>query len=738
MQALAQYNEEMQQLSRELAHSLLASSYARDLGLPIGQGLYSPGLGNTITIWNGPRFPFDRPVWLKIGSALVRGRFKHKSNAHEGVSEFKVSETVHPLTCDFTGRHCTELDSERLRLFPTVEYGKYTSLANQKLREWGEANDLPSDITDPQQTDKSVLIPTMLDWLKRAAPNKVSQFRLSLGQYEDVQVTGQRAGFHWVNSGSPVRLAYGNPIEFVLSIVPCRLIRLAAYRTYAGQRHLTTVPPEWYTIEQQDYGDGLVATVVVLQRPLDTIANANFEAQLYATVESDIGPNVVDVIRYLVEKYLPNATCDDTTFNQVKAEVDIWPVNFALLDRYNILELLSTICYQACIGIWFSEGVVRLRYLPNMPEQTTDLTESNIDTESLRINYTPTEDITTKIVATYLPSYDVDRPTRLAARYNISKYGVTEQNIDYLIYNDREAVVHSLTFWLIRTANTWKYLEFTTALDTLIFETMDAITVKLPGDFCANGPVTGIVEQVEYDSLQFTLRYRVWLPVRAGEMETYKFAYYNIGDIDDEFPEPQDWATGNGLGPPLIRQWKTGGRGPRYMGFTAEYLSDIPELQPMQAPVMLQPKKPRRRYAAESESESGTGFPDFSPVIGGYGDPQLPSSPEINLPSISGDTTPEDGPSEAGFLPDGPFDSPRSADPTGTTLSLSRTLILDERSGEFAVLSSFFKGVRNNRLSISSKLPVIDDEDRAGIFEMLHVPGTTDFAAKLAYLAEDG
>ena len=76
------------------------------------------------------------------------------------------------------------------------------------------------------------------------------------------------------------------------------------------------------------------------------------------------------------------------------------------------------------------------------------------------------------------------------------------------------------------------------------------------------------------------------------------------------------------------------------------------------------------------------------------------------------------------------------------SIGLYSTMVQDEESGEVAILASFFKGVQNNLLRISSKLPVIDDDGVAGIFEMLPtsehiVDEQPAFAAKYAYLADD-
>lgn len=698
------------------AERLAAEEFAYD-----EQKKYDP-TGKQIAIWNGQSFPGDRSLWLKIGSALVYGRFTHQIQSNDGgIGYFKVKEVVHPETCNFTGKHCTELIATVQKMFPAVEYGQYQSIANMTARAVWQENqegqeDLPDNITNPNAT------------LTTGPPHTwpVNQlFTSSWASQMIGRIRGSRAGFAWVDSGSSVRIAYGNPVEFVLSIIPCQLKRLAAYRTYAGQKHLATIPPKWYTVETRDYGDGLIATVIILKRPLDMLVNTGFESQLFATVTSSVGPNVVDVIRYLVEKYLPGTVCDTTTFTQVRAETAGWPVHFVLLTRLNIIELLSSICYQACLGIWFSEGVVFLRYLPNLPARTVQLTDDSIDAETLQISYTPTEDVITKLVASYKTSYDMAQPNRLAARYNISKYGTVEQSTDYFIYNYRSAVVRSVTFWLIRKANTWKYLEFTTSLDTLVFETMDAVTIQLRSNFAADEPVTGIIEQTQYDSETFTLTYRVWLPVRAGEMHTYKFAYYNVGDIYDEFPDPRDWATGNGLGPPVLRDMREGA-----VGGLIDDNNYIPQLHasPEQRAVERYPKAGHLYISedinrAESYPEPDAGYGDGPELLLDFGDEYIPGD-------LSDDFIPQD-------IIGGPvIDAP--APLTNAAISLQNTLIRDEYTGETSVLASFFRNIVGRYLQIRTNVRVSQNEDAGdGTFELLPISDTTEFGAKAAFLFDD-
>jgi hypothetical protein len=346
--------------------------------------------GKMITIFNGKRFPNNRDVWLKIGSCLVYGRFQHEQIEFDGLSNFKVSKIVHPKACDYLGVFCTELDSARYAVYPHVVYGQYVSYADKVRESWVDniaQGTFPDNIIEePDSWSNRNLWDPYHDEENQVPghnfrfPEDAIKFIFKDWSLWFIgQLRGSRAGFAWTPAGSSVRLAYSNPVEFIISIVPCEIKTIAAFRTYGNARHLVPIPTNWYTIEDRDYGDGLVAKVLKLGRPLDTIANVGFESAIYATVKSDVGPNVVDVIRYLIETYLPDITCDEESFERVKLETADWPVNFVLTDRLNIINLLSDICYQACIAIWKYDGTMFLRYLPNMPEVSEDISDEEID-----------------------------------------------------------------------------------------------------------------------------------------------------------------------------------------------------------------------------------------------------------------------------------------------------------------------------------------------------------------------
>lgn len=726
---------------------------------------YEPGAegSRNISIWNGKTFPQGEEIWLNIGGALVKGHFKDEGEdpiKDAGkVDTFYVSAVVHPKTCCYFDKHCPELGCEDDDvLVPTVIYGVYSAnnLADESVRMdwdyrrmqyWATTSEnipteppnlmeLPPDLnaeTRTQNLENQITItPNGYGGITVTRNGEVwkpgSLFTSSMASTRtDGRIKGDPAGFSWIPTGSRVRLAYNDPVDMIVSIVPGTLVKVSAYRTYGGERVLATVPSTWYTTEWRDYGDGLNALVLTIAKPLSTVAESNFEDDIYVTFESDIGPNIVDVIEYIIEKYLPQATCDLTTFAQAWLDSDYYPCNFVILTRKNVIDVLSEMCYQACLGIWYSEGDVFLRYLPNQPTAVAELTEASIDTGTLVLSYTNTDDIVTKMVASYVTSYEQEEPFVIAARYNVAKYGTIEEEIDYYIYTDRDAVLHSVTFWLLRKGNIWKYIKCTTPLHTLVLETMDPVTVNLLAGFVSNTAVIGCVEECRYDSVTFSITYGVWIPVRAGEMDLFSFAYYNIGDVYEYFPTPIDWVSGNGIGSPIIRDFVDGAVSD---GADSPYGPYNPsERQVQYVPVKSQPKL----YGGTISQTHADGNPKYPGLDPGWGS----------------DTDPGEGDYEYG---DGAFtvEDPEAWEEEGaqTKISLHGTKIWDSQTQKYATLATFFASCDHNAAVAGGTVPVLNvhpkmgvitvgDEAAAGSFSLKYDSDTKSYAARLAFLKSE-
>jgi len=357
--------------------------------------------------------------------------------------------------------------------------------------------------------------------------------------------SGNPFGFTWHAEGSMVTVQTDMPIIYILNLVPSTNHFLQAYKQVENGRLLTGIPGDYFEIKTANVGPYTI-TYVEFSKPLSSFDDT-FSDEIYATIESTVGPNTVDIMVWLIETYT-DLSYDTTTFNTVRSYVDNYPSHFALLERKNIMTVLEEIAFQARCSIWISDGVFYIKYLSKEDTAVDTITEADIDSGTLAINTTNSEELVTKLVASWTDDLAKTELNRVILRHNVNKYGTREREINFYIYNIQELVIKSATFWLIRLANVWKNLEFVTYLDKLALETFDTILFDFNTNFVANEDVKGTLTSVVYDSNEKIISMTAWLPVRCGDMTTYDFARPQEISIELFFPTNEEIANGSAGG----------------------------------------------------------------------------------------------------------------------------------------------------------------------------------------------
>jgi hypothetical protein len=166
----------------------------------------------------------------------------------------------------------------------------------------------------------------------------------------------------WVDPGASVTIASDEPITYIASIVPGTVLAVKAYKQLTGERRLVDVPTDLYTVTSQTYGS-VTAIEIVVNKPLSTITDQGWSDDLYVTFQSSIGPDTVEILKYLILHYT-DLTWDVTSFNHVQEKLQPFPANFPILERKNTIQALEEIAFQARCAIWLSNGVFYLKYLP--------------------------------------------------------------------------------------------------------------------------------------------------------------------------------------------------------------------------------------------------------------------------------------------------------------------------------------------------------------------------------------
>ena len=464
-----------------------------------------------IEIIRGEIFPQGTMITLDICGARVYGKF---DGTNENPSTtFLVNQYTHPKAADYS-------------IPPIVNYNCiHVTSAN-----WG----------GPVTTAPTPPSPVV----NCDAPAQDND-RAELGW--DYLATFPNADFFWAEPGCRVFLVQTEEIIYIANLLPSTILRVAAYRTFdTGTRVLTTVPSSLYTVRITDY-NGYMVTEIVFTRLLSR-RGEGWEDDIFVSQESSVGPNTVDILEYLIEKYTTFGI-DATTFNDVRTKIDNYPSSFPLLERRNILEVLREIAFQARCALILRNDTFFIIYLSEEPTSNFAIDEDDVIAKSFVLSHTETEDLVTKFVAEWKIDYSTDEKNRVILRYNVRRYGTQEQKFDFYIYNILQLVQKSATFWLIRMANTWRRVKLSTPLTKLAAEVFDIGTVTLP-DF-ASVPVKCIVEQATYNSDTHEIDFEFWTPVRSGEQTPYDFAWPALIDVTFLWPEREDLLVGNagGSGP---------------------------------------------------------------------------------------------------------------------------------------------------------------------------------------------
>ncbi|MFA5344650.1 MAG: hypothetical protein WC315_00005, partial [Candidatus Omnitrophota bacterium] len=372
--------------------------------------------------------------------------------------------------------------------------------------------------------------------------------------------------FCWLPAGSEVFLESDpdNPVHilaeatetevlYIVSLIPGTVNSVAAYKKQqtTGRDLLMTVPSNLYVVYETDY-IGYTVTEIGFAVPLSRVDDS-WSDDIYVSFTSDVGPNPVDIIDWLLTKYT-NLTFDATSKAHVKTRLTNYPNNFWVKEKLNVFQLIQDIAYQSRCALYIRDDVVFIVYLAEEPTSLRTLTESDIIANSFNIKLSDSSDLVTKYVATWKETEAGVVATdttdnKLVLKYNVNKYGIMEDSTDYYTQNTFSTILKSATFWLIRLSNTWKQVEFDAPLTMLDLDLFDCITLEV-GQLSST-PVKSIITSIQYDNDNNTIHFECLTPIRSGETEQYKFFWPADIDPASLFPPTQEEINA-GAGYPFI------------------------------------------------------------------------------------------------------------------------------------------------------------------------------------------
>lgn len=494
---------------------------------------------SVIQVRGGNEFPQNRPIKVLVGGVRYRGvmngeNFTITSIIHPDQDKVSPCRTVAPQSVGYRYGIGSEDEANKC-----TNHGANGGVANP-LDCWAATGPSGNYVSicgfDPQGT-------TLQQGVVGGAADS--------WKYYDSMATGR---YIFLPAGTEVVLSeYDDDLVYMASLVPGTVTQVAAYRTFGDTQLLTQVPTDWYSVVNVDYG-GYQCVELRFNRLPSTAEEEGWSDDIYVSFVSSVGPNPVAIIQWLVENYT-DYSVDSSNFAAMTTKMANFPSHFVLTDRPNALDLISDIAYQSRMAVRVVDNTVSLVYLAEDPTSVRTFTGADIVSKSFSVGYSATEDLRTNHNITWRDQYapqiggeDVEQ--QFSIRFNIPKYGSSQNDVDWYTQTTFETIYKAATFWLIRQSNTWLEVEFQTTIEHLDLDVYDCVTLNLAPQFPANTKI--VLLEKSYDPESNLITWKAWTPIRAGEVSPYYWAW-PATVASGIFPLPgEDTNIGDGSGKVVI------------------------------------------------------------------------------------------------------------------------------------------------------------------------------------------
>ncbi|MBF84047.1 MAG: hypothetical protein CL489_06165 [Acidobacteria bacterium] len=310
---------------------------------------------------------------------------------------------------------------------------------------------------------------------------------------------------------------------YAINTIQSQVHGVYAYFTDRDKKSLRALPESYYEIETEDLGT-LRPTLLKLRRPLPS----NWDKEIYATYTSKVGPNVADILRYIINKYTDKTP--NSSFDTVKEYLVNYPANFVVYDRPDALSLINRICREARCAVTLRDDQFHLTYLSRVPgSDGIGFTSSTVLKKSRSVRVSKVEDIITRYNVTWTPNGLPIEPEKLVLRHNVGKYGLKDNDYDFLIYDQYDLVHKTINFWLIRNSEIYQFWKGNLTIGGINYQLLDELS---------NGVGTGRVQSWEYahDTRTVTVEVNTGIPYNEDAVNQY----YWPSQIDAELIWPNE------------------------------------------------------------------------------------------------------------------------------------------------------------------------------------------------------
>jgi len=359
---------------------------------------------------------------------------------------------------------------------------------------------------------------------------------------------------HWnIRAGTPVNQEVSYTNLYVVNLIPSiEILDVYGYRNFDGERIFAPIPKSYYIKNLSDTLGTESPTTLEFPIALEDYIGEEWEGDVYVSSRSTIGPNAANIIQYLLETYT-SFSIDATSFASVSEALEKYPANFTVFDQPDALAICEDIAWQSRCALFIKNGTVYIKYLSIEPSINETLIESEVLLKTIRLGFTSTEDIYTRINATWKKNYSEEENVERDYIYsnNIANYGLREFNREFTIYNIESLIILSAGFWGYRYSNSWRKIALDTPLVTLALENFDAVDYDL--NVLSSNTLIGILDLVNHNAVDNVIHLESELASKAGDVDggnnPDEDSNYFTGDpgnpVNPSNPMPED--VGEGL-----------------------------------------------------------------------------------------------------------------------------------------------------------------------------------------------
>jgi len=255
----------------------------------------------------------------------------------------------------------------------------------------------------------------------------------------------------------------------------------------------------------------------------------------WCSVSSTVGPNIVDIIQYIIENYTELTFNADASLHTIHSS---FPVGFYYTDDVTVKSVLDDICVQACLKytIYGNDFTLKDATTKNTVTSEISLTKSNLEIGSLRWNTSRSSDLFTTVIGKWsITNYPDHIEETVELENNIDKFDENIKIIDFNIYHAKGSVERAVTFYLDLYSNIWEYITFRCFLYCMNLYLYERVTVDTP----IIGSNTGIIEEFDFTASTFSTKIKLntlnSTTGGKGYLDGTWDGTYDLAQLDNEF-----------------------------------------------------------------------------------------------------------------------------------------------------------------------------------------------------------